>query len=273
MINPHPPSLLSDRDAEPHARAVPAVIAAWLIGLATLVFIRFRVSWTPYVAFHKWLHDLGVPDGARRLDYTLLMLLPVAIGALLLRWRAGVAPARAVLLQRPRAGWVGATGLAAAPAVLGGAVLMLARHHQPLAPELIGGVVRAPILEELFLRGLLVGLPLVALDLRGRAFWSVAAVAAVVFGFMHIQWSAAGLASGWPNLLVTAGGGIWFAWLMRSWRSIVVPMFMHAAMNLCWILAGVSDAGGGGLAENGLRFASIAIATVATLRSLRCPRP
>ena len=242
-------------------------IGVWAVCLATIAFIRFRTQWPAYVELHHWLHDQGLPKAIRTLDYTLLMLLPVVAGTAILRLLSRTSVRDGLYLRWPPRPGARVTLIAAAPMLLGGLALMLARDTHPTWGSFFSGVVRAPVLEELVMRGLLVGIPLALLAGRRRAFWTLAILAGLVFGFLHVRWSIGGIASGWPNLLVTAAGGVWYAWLMREWRSLLPPMLLHAAMNLCWWLAGSSGAGGGGLTENLLRAATIAIATVLTIRT------
>jgi len=141
---------------------------------------------------------------------------------------------------------------------------------KPLASPLLKGVVRAPIMEELLFRGLLVGVTAAVLNWQGRRFWCNAFAAAALFASTHVDWTQTGFANGWSTLLVTGIGGLWYTWLLSRWRSLWVPMILHAGMNLGWLLAGATGgAGGGGLAINLLRAATITIATWWTIRATR----
>jgi len=261
----------------------PVLAAALFVAaLGVVVFVRLRASWPAYVGMHEWLAGLGVPDAVRRLDYPLLMLGAAAAGALIARATAGIRVGESLLARRPERGWLRVVLLGSAPVVIGGVVLMILRGAEPVAAELLNGTVRAPVVEEVFFRGLLVAVAVAVLNgaplstgTGGRkgspGFWWVASAAAVAFGMVHVTWTGEGLASGWPNVLVTGVGGVWYAWLMRAWRSLLVPMALHAAMNLCWILAapGGGGAAGGGIVENVLRAATIAVTTLLTIRAVR----
>jgi len=108
---------------------------------------------------------------------------------------------------------------------------------------------------------------------RGARFWLNAMLAAALFASVHIEWTIDGVVRGWPALLVTGFGALWFTWLLARWRSIWVPIGLHAGMNLGWMLAGASGgAGGGGWLVNILRVATMVIATWWTIRRTRQPQ-
>lgn len=252
------------------AQARVAVGVAWVLALGAVVFSRYRGSWASYRNLHQWLADRGVSDFVRNLDDPLIMLAGIALAAMSARVLADVRPCNALAVRRGQPGWTAMTVAAAAPLVLGGLVLRFTRHGSldlgALALDFLEGVVLAPVLEELLFRGVLVGLPLVLFGDRAKVFWPFAVASAICFGLIHATWTAAGLAAGWMNVLVAGLGGAWFAWLMRAWRSLFVPVLLHATMNLGWMLAGgAGGAGGGGLAENALRTVTIVIATAWTI--------
>ena len=158
---------------------------------------------------------------------------------------------------------------ASTPMVVGGAILGMQRGGGVTLNDLVGPVIRAPILEELVFRGLLIALPFALLGTR-RVFWHCAIASALAFGLTHVPWTLDGIASGWATILVTTIGGLWFAWLMRAWQSLLVPMMLHATMNLGWAFASASGgAAGGGVIDNLLRVATITIATIWTIRAMR----
>lgn len=166
------------------------------------------------------------------------------------------------------------------PMVAGGAVLCVMRWTSEATFDrvlfrFVSGVIRAPIAEELLYRGLLIGVCSAVVGWSGRWFWINAVAAALLFAIMHVAWSVEGFTNGWVAILVTGAGGLWYAWLLAQWRSLWVPMLLHAGMNLGWLLAGASGgAGGGGLTENLLRVATITIATWWTVRQTKAaPEP
>lgn len=250
---------------------LPSAVLIWVAAVGVFVAARYRGGWHLYQSLQQWLADSGVPAMVRALDYPLILIGgSFAIAAV--AWRLAVdgrasGPLDLLRLHAPRRGWASVTLLAAAPMVMGGMVLMLSRGHAPALHEAVPGVVRAPIVEEILFRGAMVAVP-VAL-IAGRWFWWFACASAAVFGAAHIAWTFEGLNEGWATIAVTAAGGVWYAWLMRAWRSVFVPMLLHAAMNLGWFLAGSSGAAGGGLIENLLRAATITIATWLTIRAVR----
>lgn len=258
---------------EPAASTAPwrAIGIAWAGGLLALLGLRFRRDWPAYVDMHRWLRDAGVPDWLRGEDGFLLQLLLLWLAGSLAARALGKATAATLWWQRGRSSWLRIVALAALPMLLGGMVLGLLRggsllELQPLT--IWRGSVRAPLIEELLCRGLLVGVVASSLGPRSAATRVACLASALVFGSLHIPWTWQGLAQGWPTLLVTGIGGLWFAWLMLRWNSLWPPILLHAAMNFGWYLSQASGgAGGGALAENLLRAATITIATVGTLRS------
>jgi membrane protease YdiL (CAAX protease family) len=263
-----------------------AVAISWAVGLATLAAVRLRTGWEPYIEIHRWLAARGIPSAVRNLDALLIYV----GGALLGAWLVGrmVKHPPLVLLRarlgetldgpaRLSGGWVMAL-VAIAPMVLGGVILGLSRDlvstpWRTAVSEFTSSCVRAPLGEEFLFRGLLVAVPACALGWAGRAFRINLVAAGLLFGLTHIAWSWAGLTSGWPALLVTAIGGGWYGWLLARWQLLWVPIVLHAGMNLGWLLSGsAGGAGGGGLIENLLRAATIAMATVWTIRATRAAR-
>jgi membrane protease YdiL (CAAX protease family) len=270
----------TDADSPRANWALLAII--WPIALACVSFVKFRAQWPAYMSLHKWMSERGVPDGVRNLDSFLLYTLTAAIGAAIACFwmrRTGeraILPAELLGLRRGRRGLGPVVLLALAPMVVGGAIIAMTSGKAP--PEasafwgsVYKGVVRAAIMEELFFRGLLVGvLAPAAIGWTGRRFWINATFAAALFASVHITWTLDAAARGWPTLLVTFAGGVWYAWLLGRWRTLWVPMILHAGMNLGWLLAGsAGGAGGGGLFENLLRAATITIATWMTVRRTR----
>lgn len=252
-----------------------SVVLAWALGVAAVVLTRLRGEWEFYRGWHRWAAEWGVPDYVRNADGLVVFAGAACVGAwLVARWSGGSAGGL-LGLRRGVSGWGWMVLAALAPMVVGGLVLGWTRWMAEGAPvgvvgRVVGGVVRAPIGEELLFRGLLVGVSAVALGWRGVGFWVNAVAAALLFASIHVAWNVEALGSGWPTLLVTAAGGVWYAWLLARWGALWVPMVMHAGMNLGWLLAAAGGgAGGGGWSENVLRAATIGIATWWTVRATR----
>lgn len=259
----------------------------WFFALASVAFARFRGQWPAYKALHVWLDGQGVPRWLRNLDSFAVFILAAFFGAVIVHrliassnvaHRAdqpehGRTPLAMLGLCRGERGGIPVSLIALAPMIIGGLVLGLRNGNLPapadaVVPAVLDGVVRAAVMEELFFRGLLVGVAAAAIGWSTRTFWINASFAAALFGAMHIKWNMEGVASGWPTLLMTFAGGLWFAWLLARWRHLWAPMILHAGMNLGWTLAAAEGgAGGGGLRENLLRAATIAVATWLTVRS------
>lgn len=261
----------------------------WLLALASVAFARFRGQWPAYKSLHTWLNAQGVPGWLRNLDSFAVFILAAFLGAVIVhrliardtatqrhaRSEHARSPLALLGLCRGERGGLLVALIALAPMIIGGLVLGLRSGNIPapmetVVPAVLDGVLRAAVMEELFFRGLLVGVAAAALGWMGRPFWINASFAAALFGAMHIKWTLEGIAAGWPNVLMTLAGGLWFAWLFAKWRNLWVPMILHAGMNLGWLLAAAKGgAGGGGLIENLLRAATIALATWLTIRATR----
>lgn len=268
----------SSHSPAPTAR-LGVIATAWVIALVAVLAARFRGDWSAYRGIHRSLADLGIPDIVRNFDGLLLYLVASLIAAWIsTRLITGTALAR-LGLERGRPGWPAMVVVALLPMVAGGVVLLFMRGGIPsdadsIWPRVVRGVVRAPIMEELLYRGVLIGVIACAIGWTGARFWLNALLAAALFASTHVDWNLDAVARGWPTLLVTGLGGLWYAWLLARWRTLWVPMALHAGMNLGWMIAGASGgAGGGGLAENLLRVATIVIACWWTLRRTPAPRP
>lgn len=249
-----------------------ALVSAWVVGAGAVVAVRFRGKWDVYVSLHRWCAEHGVPNSIRQFDSLVLYSIAALLGSLIATYWLGGTVLNHLGLRRGQAGWKSMIPLALLPMVAGGAVLGMVRHGlqgdlNSLLPKVISGVVRAPLAEELLFRGLLVGVCAAAFGWRGLRFWLNAIVAAILFASIHVEWKEGAVQNGWPTLLVTGLGGLWYAWLLSRWQSLWVPMGLHAGMNLGWMLAGAGGgAGGGGWIENLLRVATITIATIWTVR-------
>lgn len=256
-----------------HSAEIIAI--AWGLGLGAVVAVRLRGDWETYRGLHRWCAEHGVPDFVRNLDSLLLFAAAAFLGAWLVAKRSAGSVAGLLGLQRGHRDWASMVSIALAPMLVGGLVLGWLRWKPETTfdgafSKFVGGVLRAPIGEELLFRGLLVGVCAAAIGWRGPRFWGNTLAAALLFAVIHVSWNAQSLASGWPTLLVTGAGGVWYAWLLSRWSSLWVPMALHAGMNLGWMLAATGGgAGGGGLIENLLRGATIAIATWMTITASR----
>jgi membrane protease YdiL (CAAX protease family) len=249
-----------------------SVAPAWVLGAGTVVAVRYRGKWDAYVSLHRWCSELGVPDSIRQFDSLILYAMAALLGSLIATRWLGCTVTGNLGLRRGVAGWKSMLPVALLPMVAGGVILGMVRNglltdFEKLWPKLISGVVRAPVAEELLFRGLLVGVCAAWCGWRGVRFWCNATAAAMLFAAIHVEWKAGAVQNGWPTLLVTGAGGLWYAWLLSRWHSLWVPLGLHAGMNLGWMLAGAGGgAGGGGWMENLLRVGTIAIATFWTVR-------
>jgi membrane protease YdiL (CAAX protease family) len=232
-----------------------------VLGLSALlfVFVRLRGRVPAVRAFHRWLASLGVPENLRALDATFVLLGGAfAAGWFLARRRAAAA-----------LGLCGPIGPAGRIAAIGALPMLAAAWAvgEGWSPSwsLVPGVLVAPFVEEVFFRGCLVALPV---RTAGLPFWPVAILSAMLFGTSHVPWSGAPSWGHVPVVLVTGAGGLWFAWLLRAapWN-LWLPILVHAAMNLAWMLFRASPDAVGGWQANVGRAGTIALVTVLVLRA------
>lgn len=234
-------------------------LALALLGFAAL---RLRGQCDPYVALHRWLRDVGVPDAVRNLDgFALTALLAVATAVIAGGWRRAAANL-GLTGSLPR-GFAFAA-LAGLPMLAQGA---LASDGLRLDAGTLRGVVLAPFTEELFFRGALLA---VAVRCAALPFWPCAVGFGALFGLMHVPWDGT-LGPGHAGVLAaTTAGGIWYGWLLRAhgWN-LWTTIGLHAAMNAAWMVFAVADDAGGGLWANVGRGLTIALGTWLTLRRVR----
>ena len=178
------------------------------------------------------------------------------------------------ILHRPHRIW-DAWGLrAAVPSALGRTLLwslpMLvgygaAVHFNLSINEkmLVGGILIAPIFEELVFRGFLFGQ---LFRYGGWGFIPAGLLNAVIFASLHLyqadDWSGA-----LGVLAATGLGGLWFAWLYVEWNyNLWVSIFMHLFMNAWWMLFSAGEDAGGGWYANIFRGLTIALSVIVTIR-------
>ncbi len=258
-------------ESRPAKPSTSLIAVCWILGVGAVAATRFRGQWDAYRSIHQWAANNGIPSSLRNYDSLLIYILAAVIGAAIVSKTLGGRTTETLRLSGSQKGVGKMLALATAPMILGGIAVGLVRGGLSLDlseawPAFSSGVIRAPIGEELIFRGLLVACVARMFGWTGRAFWINAVFASLAFGSIHVPWNHDALGS-LPAFLVTSAGGIWYVWLLARWRSLWVPMGLHAGMNLGWMLMGASGgAGGGGWIENILRVATIAVATTATLR-------
>ena len=239
-------------------------LAAVAIGVAVLVFTRLRASIPAYVELHVWLDGLAVPSNLRNLDAPLLILLAALAGACL---ASPARPLSALGLRKSPGTGVRFGLLAALPMVMQAAIDSTGVR---LDWSTVRGGLIAPVVEETFFRGLLVAIPVVV---GGTRFWSTAITSALLFGSMHVPWSADIAWTDLPTFGITAIGGLWYAWLMRIYGFSLWPtLALHAAMNAAWLVFDTGGGAVGGLWPNVGRGMTIALGTVMALRHQRRKR-
>ncbi|MEZ6021940.1 MAG: CPBP family intramembrane glutamic endopeptidase [Hyphomonadaceae bacterium] len=131
----------------------------------------------------------------------------------------------------------------------------------------IGG----PITEELFFRGLAVG---VLMRLCGWSVWPACVLPALCFGAAHIYQG-----SDWETIggvvAITTLGGLVFGWLFVRWNfNLWPPILLHAGLNGLWLVFDLGETAIGGWLGNGMRIAVlvVALATTFWLAPKRAPK-
>ena len=237
-------------------------LVAMGLGIGIFVFTRLRGELWFYRVFHAWLHELGIPPHIRNLDAPLWMVAAALAGA----WFAGRGRAlehlglRGSLRQGVTFGL-----LASVPMIVQAAI---ACDHLQLDWSTVRGVLVAPFVEESFFRGLLVAVPVA---LAGLHFWPTAIASSVLFGAIHVPWNGDLAGHHAWAFFVTAAGGLWYAWILRAYRSnLWTTIFLHLGMNAAWMVFAVGGgAVGSGLWPNVGRGLTIALGTVMALRHQR----
>jgi membrane protease YdiL (CAAX protease family) len=232
------------------------------IGVATVIFVRLRGAIPGYQDMRLWLHNQGVDSVLGSLDGALLMAIGAWLGARLAMQEGSVLRALG-LRASPLVGLVVGV-VASLPMVVQAAI---SHAVPPWSNAILRNVIVMPFAEELLFRGLLVVMPVAC----GRLpFWPCAVFSGVAFGSLHVPWSPDVSWDDAPVFAVTAIGGIWFAWLCRSFRwNLWVPIVMHGVMNAHLFVFDVEAGAAGSLWPNVGRGLTIALATVLAVRHSR----
>jgi membrane protease YdiL (CAAX protease family) len=230
--------------------------------MAVFVFTRLRGQIPAYIELHRWLAAVGVPDALRNLDGSLLLAVSCLCAARIAWGRGGVCRGLGLAASFPAAfGFALASGL---PMLLQAGITSSGIR---LDSDIARGVLLAPVVEELFFRAVLVG---ITVRVGGRAFWPVAVLAAAIFGSVHVPWTSAFGSQHIGVLAATMAGGIWYAWILRSYDwNLWVTILLHAVMNGAWTIFGVADSAAGGLWPNVGRGLTIAVGTALAIGRLR----
>ena len=176
---------------------------------------------------------------------------------------------------KPPSELLGLTGIfasAARPAIWAALLFMPALLLCLFAAKAAGGVepsdllwkgVAGPVFEEIVYRGLAVG---ALVRLAGWRLIPACLLPALFFGAAH-AYQGAGLAETAGAVAITGIGGLFFGWLFWRWNWNLWPaIFLHAGLNLLWMLFALGDTAVGGWLGNGLRLAVVAGAVLLTLR-------
>lgn len=228
---------------------------------ATVVLLAFAVGWfAPSLLAHA---KAPSPVASRAYMYGAWTLATLA--AVRVLYGGGLRGAlRALGLAANPAPSVTMAFVATLPMLVGFAATADEVH---LSVGVVAGSALAPgFFEEVFFRGL------AFVQLHRAARWGVvpaAAVPAVAFAAGHVGPSS-DLAAAFGVFAVTFAGALWFAWIVVAWGFVLWPaVALHVFMNLWWSAFGAGATALGGVGANLLRGATIAIATVWTIRHAR----
>jgi membrane protease YdiL (CAAX protease family) len=121
----------------------------------------------------------------------------------------------------------------------------------PTLDVLVGAVLLGPFAEEVLFRGFLMG----RLRRAGLRPALAIGISAAAFGLAHVQhsdlllvrvlvtpvlggWQGSFLDQAVGQMVVTAGGGALFGWIVYRWGSLWPAIGLHACINLWWSLGG-----------------------------------
>lgn len=188
------------------------------------------------------------------------LVVMVGLGALTARRTPGWVLSRAgVANLRPRHfGWA---LLVFAPVVT--AAAMIARLAPGLgAQDFVWPGVLGPLTEELFYRGLAVGLLMRAAGWRllPAVLWP-----AIFFGAAHLWQGSAPLETA-GVVAITGAGGLLFGWIFVRWGyALWPPILLHIGMNCLWTTFDLGETALGGGLGNALRATTVILAIGLTL--------
>ncbi len=277
------------RHASPPTWRALAPWLVWGLAIAGLWLLRVRGSLAACRRLGAAAERLGVPAWLRALDVDLWLILLAVVLWLVVR-RVGRGIERSLWLRAPfddvglaPAGFVRGIGLGVGFGLPMGVVALgqalYAGLPTPPWHAIVAQVLAGPAAEEIFFRGVLV---FASWRCGLAGFWPLAVVSGAIFGAAHVGWSVESLADGWPTVLVTGAGGVWFAWLGRAWGAsdgarwrpnLWLPMALHAAMNGAWLLVPGVEGPAGSLGANLARAATIAASVLVTVRCGRARAP
>lgn len=142
--------------------------------------------------------------------------------------------------------------------------LLLSQSIPSVSPEEIAWLaIGSPFVEEVFYRGLAVGLLVVVCGWR---WWIACVWPAIFFALAHL-WQGGDVVSVAGVTAITLLGGLFFGWLFVRWQFNLWPAILaHIGMNLLWNVFALGESAIGGLTGNIIRAITVLLAIVATLR-------
>jgi uncharacterized protein len=153
--------------------------------------------------------------------------------------------------------------------------LLLALLSAPMAQDLsardfLWPTIFGPVTEEIFYRGLAVG---VLMRWCGWPLIVACLWPAVFFGAAH-AWQGADLDSLIGVVAITGIGGLLFGWHYARWNyNLWPPILLHIGLNTLWTLFNLGENAIGGWFGNGLRLAIVVAAVVLTLKMAPARNP
>jgi hypothetical protein len=128
--------------------------------------------------------------------------------------------------------------------------------------DIVWLAIGSPLIEEVFYRGLAIGL---LVSVCGWRWWIACVWPAVFFALAHL-WQGAEMISVAGVTAITLLGGLFFGWLFVKWKFNLWPAILaHIGMNLIWSVFALGDDATGGLAGNIVRAITVLLAIAGTL--------
>lgn len=185
--------------------------------------------------------------------------LPIFVGTLLVSKKEGVL--NALGLSSGLFKGIGIGLFFTLPMFIGGTILFHLEEVQNIQ-RLLKGTFVAGFFEELYFRAFLFGLLFRKTKL---GFIPALLLGAIIFATGHLYQSDQGSIR-LGIFLVTFIGSGFFAWLYVEWGfNTWIPIFLHAFMNLSWMIFDMSDTAAGSTYANILRAITIALAISITI--------
>jgi CAAX protease family protein len=126
-------------------------------------------------------------------------------------------------------------------------------------------LIAAGFFEEYMFRGFLFGILFLY---SGWGFIPATLIASLIFGSGHL-YQATNFGEAISVFLFTAMASTGFALFYLAWKSLWIPIFLHASMDLAWDMFGLEGGAVGNATANIFRFTTIGLVVFFTVRKMK----